>query len=359
MAARPVLILAGGTGGHVFPALAVAEVLAERGVPVVWFGTRRGLESRVVPAAGIAIEYLPVRGLRGRRWLDSVTAPFMLARAVAAAIRRVRRHRPRAVLGMGGYVSGPGAVAARLLRLPLLIHEQNAVPGMTNRWLARLATRVLTGFDVVFPGAPQARFVGNPVRRAIGRIPEPSERWAGRQGPLRLLVIGGSLGARALNERLPAALARLPAVSRPAVRHQAGERTIGTARQAYREAGVDADVSEFIDDMTEAYSWADLVVCRAGALTVAELAAAGVPALFVPFPYAVDDHQTRNAAYLVDAGGAELIQERDLDTDSFAAALERLLADRTHLLAMAERARARGRPDAVDTVVANCLEVAS
>ncbi len=359
MTTSPVLILAGGTGGHVFPALAVAEVLAERGVPVVWFGTRRGLESRVVPAAGFALEYLPVRGLRGRRWLDAVTAPFMLVRAVVAAVAGVRRHRPRAVLGMGGYVSGPGALAARLLRVPLLIHEQNAVPGMTNRWLARLATRVLTGFDGPFPGAPQAQFVGNPVRRAIGRIPEPGQRWAGREGPLRLLVVGGSLGARALNERIPAALGRLPEGSRPAVRHQAGERTIETARQAYRAAAVDADVSVFIDDMTEAYAWADLVVCRAGALTVAELAAAGVPALFVPFPYAVDDHQTRNAAYLVDAGGAELIQEHELDTDSLAAILERLLGNRAGLLAMAERARAKGRPDAVDAVVANCLEVAS
>lgn len=359
MSARPVLILAGGTGGHVFPALAVAEVLAERGVPVVWLGTRRGLESRVVPEAGFAIEYLPVRGLRGRGALDAVTAPFMLTRAVVAAYRRLRRHRPGSVLGMGGYVSGPGAIAARLRGVPLLIHEQNAIPGMTNRWLARIATRVLKGFDVSFPGAPQARFVGNPVRRAIGSVPMPDERFADRDGPARLLVLGGSLGARALNERLPAALARLSPQAQPLVHHQAGERTVETAREAYAQAGVEADITVFIDDMPAAYAWADLVVCRAGALTVAELAAAGVPALFVPFPYAVDDHQTHNAAYLVDAGGAELIQERDLDTGSLAAALDRLLSDRAELHGMAKRARAMGRPDAVDAVADSCLEVAS
>lgn len=359
MADEPVMILAGGTGGHVFPALAVAEVLAERGVPVVWLGTRRGLEARVIPAAGFRIEYLTVRGLRGRHWLDTVTAPFMLTRALWQAGRCLGRHRPRAVLGMGGYVAGPGAAAARLRRIPLVIHEQNTVPGMTNRWLARLATQVLTGFDVGFPGASNARFVGNPVRRAIGAITAPRPRFAAREGPLRLLVIGGSLGARALNERLPHALARLADSQRPIIRHQAGERTIQTAREAYREAGVEADVTEFIDDMAAAYAWADLVVCRAGALTVAELAAAGVPALFIPFPYAVDDHQTRNAAYLVEAGAAELVQERDSDEASLAAVLDRLLADRDRLADMAERARAKGRPDAVDAVVDCCLEVAS
>jgi len=358
MAANPVLILAGGTGGHVFPALAVAEVLAERGVPVIWLGTRRGLEARVVPAAGLPIEYLPVRGLRGRNALDAMTAPFMLLRALLSAIWRLRNHRPRSVLGMGGYVSGPGAVAARLRRVPLLIHEQNAVPGMTNRWLARLATRVLTGFDVPFPRAANARFVGNPVRRVIARLASPEQRFSERDGPIRLLVLGGSLGARALNERLPAALGRLPESSRPVIRHQAGERTVATAHDAYREAGVTAEVAVFIDDMAEAYSWADLVVCRAGALTVAELAAAGVPALFVPYPYAVDDHQTRNADYLVQAGGAELIQERDSDPASLAERLTRLLARRSHLAAMAARARDMGRPDAADTVAGCCLEVA-
>jgi UDP-N-acetylglucosamine--N-acetylmuramyl-(pentapeptide) pyrophosphoryl-undecaprenol N-acetylglucosamine transferase len=359
MMANPVMILAGGTGGHVFPALAVAEVLAERGVPVVWLGTRRGLEARVVPAAGVPIEYLPVRALRGRHWVDTLTAPFMLMRALWHAVRCLARHRPRAVLGMGGYVAGPGAVAAFLRRAPLIIHEQNTVPGMTNRWLARLATRVLTGFDVSFPGAPGARFVGNPVRRAIGAIPAPEQRFAERDGPLRLLVIGGSLGARALNERLPRALARLQTSAPPVIRHQAGDRTIETARDAYRQAGVEAEVSEFIDDMAAAYAWADLVVCRAGALTVAELAAAGVPALFIPFPYAVDDHQTRNAAYLVNAGAAELIQERDSDAASLAGVLDRLLSDRQRLAAMAQRAREKGRPDAVDCVAECCLEVAS
>lgn len=350
------MIMAGGTGGHVFPALAVAEALGERGVPVVWLGTERGLEARVVPAAGLPLETLPVRGLRGRGVLDALSAPLMLLRALWAALRIVARHRPRAVLGMGGYVSGPGAIAAWLRGVPLLIHEQNTVVGMTNRWLARLAGTALKGFDVPFPGAPGARFTGNPIRRAIGAVPPPAERFAGRQGPARLLVIGGSLGARALNERVPEALAELPVAA--VVRHQAGERTVATARAAYERAGVEARIETFIDDMAEAYAWADLVVCRAGALTVAELAAAGVPALFIPFPYAVDDHQARNAGYLVDAGAAELLREADADTRTLGDALARLLSDREGLAAMAERARALGRPDAVDVVADACLEVA-
>lgn len=358
MSERPVMILAGGTGGHVFPALAVAEALAARSVPVVWMGTERGLEGRVVPAAGLPLEALRVRGLRGKGRLGWVTAPLMLARALWQALGALRRHRPRSVLGMGGYVAGPGAVAAWLLRRPLVIHEQNAIPGFTNRLLARLARRVLTGFDRPFPGAPAARFVGNPVRRAIAELPAPEARLAGRTGPARLLVVGGSLGALALNRTVPAALARLPAGTRPQVRHQAGERTLEVAREAYAGAAVPAQVSAFIEDMAEAYAWADLVICRAGALTVSELAAAGVPALFVPFPHAVDDHQAANAGFLVDAGAAEMIREADLDPDALAGTLVRLLGDRAALAAMAGRARALGRPQAAAAVADVCLEVA-
>lgn len=358
MADAPVMILAGGTGGHVFPALAVAEVLTQRGVPVVWMGTARGLESRVVPAAGLRLETLAVRGLRGRSLTEALAAPLMLLRALIGAWRILGRHRPRAVLGMGGYVAGPGALAARLRGIPLVIHEQNGVPGMTNRWLARLAGTVLTGFDVSFPGAPDARFVGNPVRRAIAQLPPPATRYASRRGPPRLLVIGGSLGARALNQRIPEALARLQGEAAPTVWHQAGERTVDTAREAYARAGVDARVDVFIEDMAEAYAWADLVVCRAGALTVAELAAAGVAAFFIPYPHAVDDHQTVNAQRLVGAGAAELVRESELDTATLAATLDRLLADRGALAERAERARAMGRPDAADVVADYCLEVA-
>ncbi|MGD8429240.1 MAG: UDP-N-acetylglucosamine--N-acetylmuramyl-(pentapeptide) pyrophosphoryl-undecaprenol N-acetylglucosamine transferase, partial [Ectothiorhodospiraceae bacterium] len=237
-------------------------------------------------------------------------------------------------------------------------HEQNAIAGMTNRWLAKLARRVLTGFDRPFPGAPNAVFVGNPVRAAIGGTAAPAERYAAHNGAMRLLVVGGSLGARALNQLVPAALAGLPAERRPVVRHQAGARTMELARQAYREHGVEAELVEFIEDMGAAYDWADLVVCRAGALTVAELAAAGVPALFVPFPYAVDDHQTANARFLADAGAAVIAQERELDADALAARLSELLADRARLVQMAQKAREKGRPEAASVVADVCLEVA-
>ncbi|WP_440996895.1 undecaprenyldiphospho-muramoylpentapeptide beta-N-acetylglucosaminyltransferase [Arhodomonas sp. SL1] len=354
-----VLILAGGTGGHVFPALAVAEELRRRDIPVAWMGTRRGLEARVVPESGIPFHPIAVRGLRGRGPMDAVTAPAMLLRALAQAIRVVTRLRPRLVLGMGGYVAGPGALAAWLLRRPLVIHEQNAVPGMTNRRLARLATRVLTGFDRPFPGAPAARFTGNPVRADVCRLPPPQERFAGREGgAARLLVLGGSLGAKALNEAVPAAVTALAAGRRPLVRHQAGERTLDLARQAYADAGIDAEVTPFIEDMAGAYGWADLVICRAGALTVAELAAAGVGSILVPYPHAVDDHQAANAGYLTEAGAAEMIRQQDLAVDGLGRRLDALLGDRGALETMARRARERGRPEAASTVASACLEVA-
>jgi len=354
----PVMIMAGGTGGHVFPALAVADELRRRGVEVVWLGTRRGLESRVVPDAGIPLEWLRVSGLRGRGLGGWLRAPAVLLVAVSHAVRLLRRYRPRAVLGMGGYVAGPGAVAAWLLRRPLLIHEQNAIAGMTNRFLARLAGRVMIGFDGAFPASGKVVFTGNPVRREVTGVPEPGQRLAGRKGPVRLLVVGGSLGALALNQQVPAALARMPADQRPEVLHQSGERTIETAREAYEQGGVEARVVAFIEDMTAAYGWADLVVCRAGALTVAELAAVGVASVLVPFPHAVDDHQTANARYLADAGAAVLIQQRDLTPERLARELEVLVGDRPRLLAMAERARALGRPDAARRVADLCLEAA-
>ncbi len=357
MNARPVLIIAGGTGGHVFPALAVAQVLVGRAVPVIWLGTPDGLEARVVPGAGLTLETVSVRGLRGNGLLGWFKAPWMVTRALIQALAVIRRHRPRAVLGMGGYVAGPGGLAARLCRLPLVIHEQNAVAGLTNRLLSRLATRVLTGLDASFGRGVDAEFTGNPVRAGIaGRPAAADER---HDGPPRLLVIGGSLGALSLNRAVPAAVARLAVADRPSIRHQAGRRTLDTARAAYAEADVDAQVEAFIDDMAEAYRWCDLVICRAGALTVSELAAAGVPAILVPFPHAVDDHQTANAQFLVDAGGAERIADHDLDAPTLSAALSALLDNRDRLRAMGSAARRVGRPAAAERVADICIEVAA
>ncbi len=356
MSAGPVLIMAGGTGGHVFPALAIARALRARDERVVWLGTERGLEARVVPADGIPFERVRVRGLRGRGALGWLLAPFALALALLDAVRVLRRWQPRVVLGMGGYTAGPGGVAAWLLRRPLVIHEQNAVAGLTNRLLAGLARRVLVAFPGSFPAGRATTATGNPVRAEIAALPPPAERFAGRAGPLRVLVLGGSQGARALNELVPAALGLLAPAERPVVRHQAGERTRAVAEAAYARAGVAAEILPFIDDMAAAYGWADLVVARAGALTVAELAAAGVAAILVPFPAAVDDHQTRNARYLVDAGAATLCPEAALTPATLAAELRR--HDRALVLARATRARALARPEATADIVAAVLAAA-
>ena len=359
MSARPIMIVAGGTGGHVFPALAVAAVLREQSVPVVWLGTAQGLEARVVPAAGITLETLSVRGLRGNGWLGWLKAPLTLLRALGQALAIIRRTNPSAVLGMGGYVTGPGAVAARLSGRALIIHEQNAIPGLTNRLVAKIAQRVLTGLDAQLGRLDQREWIGNPIRAEIAATPQPADRYEGRTGPARVLVIGGSLGARTLNQVVPAALAQLPVAARPLVRHQAGERTLETAKAAYANAGVKADITAFIADMAQAYAWCDLVICRAGALTVSELAAAGVPAIFVPLPHAVDDHQTKNAAFLTQAGAARLMPERTLTAATLADTLNELLAERAELLAMANAARAQGRPNAAERVAQVCLEVAA
>ncbi|MDZ7827984.1 MAG: undecaprenyldiphospho-muramoylpentapeptide beta-N-acetylglucosaminyltransferase [Halofilum sp. (in: g-proteobacteria)] len=355
---RPVLIAAGGTGGHVYPALAVADVLRADAVPVVWLGTRAGLEARAVPAAGIEIEWLSIGGLRGKGPVTRLLAPFRLARACWQAGRVLRRHRPRALLGMGGFASGPGGLVAWLLRCPLVIHEQNAVAGLTNRVLARFAVRVMEAVPGTFPPAARARHIGNPVRADIAALPAPADRFARRSGPLRLLVLGGSQGARALNERLPAALAELPAERRPDVRHQCGERHLEAARAAYAEAGVEAEVSPFIDDMAEAYGWADLVVGRAGAMSVAELAAAGVGALLIPFPHAVDDHQRANARWLEEAGAAVVVPEAELDQARLVQELTALLRDREGLAHRAALARGLARPRAARELADAVLEVA-
>ncbi|OBS09073.1 undecaprenyldiphospho-muramoylpentapeptide beta-N-acetylglucosaminyltransferase [Acidihalobacter prosperus] len=352
---RPILIMAGGTGGHVFPGLAVAQALRAQGQPVMWLGTRRGLEARLVPEAGIEMAWIGVAGLRGKGWRTWPLAPLRLARALWQAGGVLRRLRPRAVIGFGGFVSGPGGVMAVLMRIPLFVHEQNAVAGMTNRWLARFSRRAFTGFPVALPGAAgKTAHVGNPVRAAIASLPPPQDRYSSRSGSLRLLVLGGSQGARALNRRVPETLARLDAGQRPQVRHQAGERHLEDAKQAYAQAGVTAEVMSFVADMAEAYGWADLVICRAGALTVAELAAAGVASVLVPFPYAVDDHQRVNGAHLADAGAAIMIVEQALDAERLLSVL-RELGDRARLREMAMAARRLAKPRAAEAVAAACL----
>lgn len=354
----PIMVMAGGTGGHVYPALAVAHALGEQSRRVVWLGTHKGLEARVVPAAGIDMEWVSVQGLRGKGFTTLLVAPFRLLLALYQSIRAMRRHRPAAVLGMGGFVSGPGGLAAWLTRRPLLIHEQNAVAGLTNRLLARLARVVLQAFPGSFPARVKCETVGNPVRRDIASLPPPSQRFIERDGPLRLLVLGGSQGALALNRAVPAALAKMTPESRPLVRHQAGERTLETAREAYRMLNVDVELVPFIEDMAATYAWADLVVCRAGALTVAELAAAGLPAIFVPFPAAVDDHQTANAQAMVQAGAAAIIQEKDLDDSKLAALLSEWLTSRDGLRQRAETARSLAAPRALERITECCLALA-
>ena len=386
--ARPVMILAGGTGGHIFPGLAVADALQARGVPVRWLGASGRMEARLVPQHGIAIDTIDVAGIRGRGLLAKLAAPLRLLGALRAARKVLEAHRPRAVVSFGGFAAGPGGLAARLAGIPLVVHEQNRAPGLTNRVLARWAGKVLTGFPDTFPGDEQV--VGNPVRARIAQVAPPQQRFDGRGGPLRLLVLGGSQGARALNRGLPSALeglrGRIPGCE---VRHQCGEKQLDDTLKAYRDAGFapgeggtsldsrvrgnddvgvrgndgvggfSVSVEPFIGDMAAAYGWADLVVCRAGALTLAELCAAGVGSVLVPFPAAVDDHQTRNAEYLVERGAAQLLPEGEAPLEfarRLSATLE-ILCERADLLPMARAARALARPDAADAVAAAVLEL--
>jgi len=350
--------MAGGTGGHVFPGLAVARALVEQGVPVTWLGSTGGLEARLVPPTGIPIEYVSIGGLRGKGLLTKIAAPFRLLFALIQSLVIMIRLWPRAVLGLGGFVTGPAGLAAWIARRPLVIHEQNAVAGYTNRILSRLAKDVLEAFPGGFPDQVGARAVGNPVRREISDLPDPLDRMNQRAGPLRLLVFGGSQGSLCLNQVVPAALALLPESVRPQVRHQAGPHTLHVAESAYRDAGVEGLVTPFIDDMAEAYAWADLAVCRSGALTVSELAAAGLGSILVPFPAAVDDHQTLNARFLVDADAAHLVQEADLDAAKLAALLTTIIEEDGRALAMARAARGLAQPDSLRQLEVACLKAA-
>ena len=350
---QTILIMAGGTGGHVFPGLAVADEMRGRGWNVVWMGARGGLEARLVPARGYPVEWIRAAALRGKGVVAQLLLPLNLLIGFWQSARAIFRVRPDVVLGMGGYVAFPGGMMASLLARPLAVHEQNAIAGLTNKVLAGLAEKSMQAF----PGAlKNAEWTGNPVRAEIAAIAEPVARYANRGGPLRLLVVGGSLGAQALNEAVPKALGLIPESERPVVTHQAGEKHLESLRSNYSNAKVKGELVAFIEDMARCYAEADLVICRAGAMTVSELSAAGLASLLVPFPHAVDDHQTANARFLSEKGAAILLPQRDLTPEKLAALIRTL--DRKALLAMAEKARALGKPDAARVVADRCAGLA-
>lgn len=349
---KTALVMAGGTGGHIFPGLAVAEALRARGWRVHWLGSPNSMESRLVPPRGFALETIDFGGVRGKGLKTLALLPWRLARAFWQARQVVRRVQPDVLIGFGGYITFPGGLMGRLAGKPLVLHEQNSVSGMANKVLARVAQRVFTAFPEAMP---RAEWVGNPLRAAFLNQPGPAERFAGRTGPLRLLVVGGSLGAKALNEIVPRALALLPPEQRPLVAHQSGAAQIDALRAEYARAGVEATLTPFIEDTAQAFAEADLIVCRAGASTVTEIAAVGAAALFVPFPYAVDDHQTTNARFLVDAEGGWLVQQRDLSPEILSEMLSKI--ERTALVNRALKAKKMQKIHATDAVVAACEEL--
>lgn len=354
-----VMMMAGGTGGHIFPALAVAKRLRELGHEVFWLGSTQGLEAKLVPEHGFALEVLDIAGLRSTGIMRKLKAPIQLTKAIVQATRIIRRRRPAVAVGMGGFASGPGGVAAWRSHIPLVVHEQNKIPGLTNTWLAKVASQVFQAFPNTFPPHLHAVTCGNPVRAEIVALPPPELRFAQHNGPLRLLVLGGSQGARALNELVPAALNLLPATVRPQVRHQTGVADFDATQAAYQLHGIAALVTPFIHDMAQAYAWADLAIARAGALTLAELAAAGLGAILVPYPHAVDDHQTHNAAWLVDAGAAQLLPQQHLTSESLAAELLPFATDRSQALVLSHKARSLAIVAAADTIAKTCIELMS
>lgn len=349
---RTILVMAGGTGGHIFPALAVAEKMRERGWRVVWLGNPDGMEARLVPQHGFEMVWVKFAALRGKGLVRKLLLPVNLLRGFWQALKAIRQVQPNVVLGMGGYITFPGGMMAALLGKPLVVHEQNSVAGLANRVLAGVADRIVTGFPEALN---KGVWAGNPVRPEIAKIAPPAERLAGRSGALHLLVIGGSLGAQALNDTVPQGMALLGENELPQIVHQAGEKHLKALKDNYAKAGVTAHCVSFIEDMAGAYEWADLVICRSGALTVAELAAAGVASILVPFPHAVDDHQTGNARFLVNVGGAFLLPQGELTADAIALIRN---YSRGQLLEMAEKARSLAKPDATEEVANICAESA-
>ena len=351
---RSILIMAGGTGGHIFPALAVADCLRAMGWQITWMGAHGSMEAELVPRHGYQMAWVRFAGLRGKGLLRKLLLPLNLLVALWQSAVVLLRQRPDVVLGMGGYITFPGGVMAALLRRPLLIHEQNSIAGLSNKVLARLAARVLSGFPQVLPGA---EWCGNPVRNSIAELPEPQLRCAARSGALNVLVVGGSLGAKAINECIPQALALLPEAARPRVVHQTGRQHFEAVQTAYQQAGVAAEIKPFLEDMAHYYAWADVVICRAGALTIAELAAAGVASILVPFPFAVDDHQTGNARFLSERGAAILLPQSELTPRHLADLLQDMT--RARALVMAQAARAAAQPAAAQRVAEVCMELAA
>ena len=356
MNSKPIVIMAGGTGGHVYPALAVALMLRSKSKDIVWLGTHHGLEARVVSDVGIDIKKISVRGLRKKGLMALIFAPLRLIWALLQSIAVMIRYQPSLVIGMGGFVSGPGGIAAWLTRKPLFIHEQNAVAGITNRMLAPFAHVVLEAFPNTFNSKYNAKTVGNPVRKDITSLPFPKDRYSARKGRMRLLILGGSQGALTLNIKIPAAVALIDLEQRPIIHHQCGEKTIREARKAYKSYNIEGELSTYIEDMASAYAWADLVICRAGALTVAELCAVGVPAIFIPYPSAVDDHQTKNAKLMTDAGAAITIQENDLTPDLLSNLLLEWLQSRPFLIEKAIKARSLAQLDSLFRITDLCLK---
>lgn len=356
--APSVLIMAGGTGGHVFPALAAAASLQQRGVNVEWLGTRRGIESTLVPAANIPIHFIDVAGLRGKGFLSVLSGLVQLFGAIFQTGKIIARLKPVCVLGMGGFASGPGGLVAWLIRRPVVIHEQNAVAGTTNKLLAHFASKVLLGYPISL-GANKSLYVGNPVRSVIAAIDAPERRLADRSGRFKLLVLGGSLGAKPINDLLSRTLLLIDAADRPEVWQQTGKIHLKSVEQQHQQLGLDIRTDAFIDDMAAAYEWSDLVLCRAGALTVAELTAAGVAALLVPLPYAIDDHQTENARWLADNNAGLMFKQADLSPELLVTTLNHYTHDREALLSMASAARKLAKIDAADRVAQVCLEVAN
>ena len=348
---KRILIMAGGTGGHIFPGLAVADEMRAAGWDVVWMGARGGMEERLVPRHGYRTALIRARAARGKGLVQKLLLPANLLYSFWESARAIHRLKPSVVLGLGGYVAFPGGMMASLLNRPLALHEQNAIAGVTNRVLAQVSDKVMVAFPQALKGA---EWTGNPVRREIAEMAPPEERFRGRQGALRILVVGGSLGAQALNEALPKAIALL--AHKPVVVHQAGEKHLDALKANYAAAGVEGELVAFIDDMARRYAEADLVVCRAGAMTIAELSAGGMASILVPFPHAVDDHQSANARFLADSGAAVLIQQRDLAPQKLAALMASL--DRAKLLEMANKARALGKPDAARVVAQRCMQLA-
>ena len=356
-ASRTIMIMAGGTGGHIFPALAVAEYMRAQGWRIVWLGSRAGMETTLVAPKGYTMAWISMSGVRGMGWLRLALLPMRLLIAFWQSARAIFAHRPDVVLGMGGYVSFPGGMMASLLKRPLAIHEQNSTAGLANRVLARIADRVLAGFPVAFGASTAVIWTGNPVRGEIAQLAAPEQRYRARYGPLRLTVIGGSLGARVLNEIVPQALALLPAALRPLVTHQSGARNLAEVEANYARAGVTATLVPFIADMTAHYAESDFLICRAGASTIAELAAAGIASVLVPFPHAVDDHQTHNARYLSERGAAVLVPQHEFTPQRLAELLRGFT--REALLDMARKARDVAKPDATQTVADECARLAA